>query len=129
MNTTKKSTAKNKPRKLWFSSRMIMCCITMLAFSLVLVLDTNAQLEVVIKGTDSLQIQDEPGAPQEPGKNIIVEQPDSTDVSSINDNVDWMLMLVNGENPLPVNYSPKLKRLHNGLEFDERAIEQLNAQL
>lgn len=42
---------------------------------------------------------------------------------------NWMLTLVNAENPLPDNHAPKLKSLDNGLQFDERAINQLNAML
>lgn len=42
---------------------------------------------------------------------------------------DWMLTLVNANNPLPDNYSPELKTLSNGLQFDARAIDQLNAML
>lgn len=38
-------------------------------------------------------------------------------------------MLVNEKNPLPDGYSPKLKKLKNGLEFDERAIGYLNEML
>ncbi len=33
------------------------------------------------------------------------------------------------KNPLPDDYSPKLKKLKNGLEFDERAIDYLNEML
>lgn len=47
----------------------------------------------------------------------------------VQDNKDWMLMLVNDQNPLPHGYSPKLKSLENGLEFDERAIDDLNEML
>lgn len=35
---------------------------------------------------------------------------------------DWRLILVNEENPLPVDYEVHLAILNNGLEFDERAI-------
>ena len=42
---------------------------------------------------------------------------------------DWMLTLVNAGNPLPEGYAPQLKSLANGLQFDERAIDQLNAML
>jgi len=40
-----------------------------------------------------------------------------------------MLVLVNAENPLPDSHSPNMKSLPNGLHFDERAIDQLNAML
>jgi len=46
-----------------------------------------------------------------------------------NESEKWMLVLVNAENPLPDNHSPNLKSLPNGLQFDERAIDQLNEML
>jgi D-alanyl-D-alanine carboxypeptidase len=42
---------------------------------------------------------------------------------------DWMLTLVNADNPLTDDYSPELKSLTNGLQFDERAIERLTVML
>ena len=42
---------------------------------------------------------------------------------------EWMLVLVNAENPLPDNHSPNMKSLPNGLQFDERAINHLNEML
>jgi len=57
---------------------------------------------------------------QQTEKNIHIAQ---------NENADWMLVLVNAWNPMPDNYSPKLKSLSNGLQFDERAISQLNDML
>ncbi|MGE5396067.1 MAG: M15 family metallopeptidase [Chitinophagales bacterium] len=50
-------------------------------------------------------------------------------VSSNQNNETWMLTLVNAENPLPDTYKSGLKKLANGLQFDERAIEQLNSML
>lgn len=47
----------------------------------------------------------------------------------VQDNKEWMLILVNEKNPLPDGYSPKLKKIENGLEFDERAIDYLNEML
>ena len=41
----------------------------------------------------------------------------------------WMLALVNARNPLPMGFAPPLKTLANGLKFDERAIDELNAML
>ncbi len=41
----------------------------------------------------------------------------------------WMLTLVNEKNPLTEGYLPKLEKLKNGLEFDERAIDYLNEML
>lgn len=41
----------------------------------------------------------------------------------------WMLTLVNLENPLQENYLPPLAKLENGMEFDERAITQLNEMI
>ena len=41
----------------------------------------------------------------------------------------WMLALVNDKNPLPDGYEVPLKKLDNGLQFDARAIESLNAML
>ena len=46
-----------------------------------------------------------------------------------NESEEWMLVLVNTENPLPDNHCPNLKPLPNGLLFDERAIDQLNEML
>ena len=40
------------------------------------------------------------------------------------DSESWMLTLVNADNPLPGDHSPKLKSLANGLQFDERAIDR-----
>lgn len=45
------------------------------------------------------------------------------------DLTSWMLTLVNLENPLPEDYLPPLAKLENGMEFDERAINQLNAMM
>lgn len=132
MNTTDESTAKNKRRKSHFFFGMIKLCTIIFAASFFLILPiqaANAQLKVVIKGTDSLPIQNEPATLQEQEKTITVRQYGDIDLPSISDSEDWMLILVNGENPLPDNYSPKLKKLKNELEFDERAIEQLNAML
>lgn len=42
---------------------------------------------------------------------------------------DWMVFLVNAENPLPDGYRPVLKSLPNGLQFDGRAIGPLNEML
>lgn len=50
-------------------------------------------------------------------------------IPSINNNEDWMLTLVNYNNPLPDTYKPVLKSLSNGLQFDARAIDQLNLML
>jgi len=56
-------------------------------------------------------------------------QPEEVSPPVRNNSEDWMLILVNADNPLPDNHSPKLKSLTNGLKFDERAIDQLNAML
>jgi len=56
-------------------------------------------------------------------------QPGGGNSPAHNDSESWMLTLVNAENPLPSDHSPKLKSLANGLQFDERAIDQLNAML
>ena len=53
---------------------------------------------------------------------------DNTSAYEVNSE-DWILMLVNSENPLPDTYVPKLESLSNGLKFDTRAIGQLNAML
>ena len=42
---------------------------------------------------------------------------------------DWKLRLVNANNPLPTDFLPPLSSLANGLQFDSRAIGQLNAML
>lgn len=133
MDTIHKTATKIKCRKTRFFFRIIKLCTIIFAiyfFLKLLILDTNAQsIKVLKKGTETLPMQNEPAASHEQGKYIIIKQPANTDLSSINDNEDWMLMLVNGENPLGDNYSPKLKKLKNGLEFDERAIDQLNSML
>lgn len=41
----------------------------------------------------------------------------------------WMLTLVNAANPLPSTYSPPLASLRNDLQFDARAVSQLNLML
>jgi D-alanyl-D-alanine carboxypeptidase len=57
-------------------------------------------------------------------------QTDRTRLSSArSESEDWMLTLVNAENQLSENDLPQLKSLVNGLQFDERAIDQLNAML
>ncbi len=132
MNTIDKPAARNKCRKSqFFFGMMKLCAIIFAIFVFVMLpIQANAQsIKVLIKGTEPLPIQNEPATSQEQGKNIIVKQPGNTDLSSINDSEGWVLMLVNGENPLPDNYLPKLKKLKNGLEFDERAIAQLNVML
>ncbi len=50
-------------------------------------------------------------------------------IPSRQDNGAWMLTLVNDKNPLHDAYKPILKSLSNGLQFDGRAIEQLNSML
>jgi D-alanyl-D-alanine carboxypeptidase len=42
---------------------------------------------------------------------------------------DWMLILVNHSNPLPNTYEPLLANLSNGMQFDRRAMEQLDVML
>ena len=66
-----------------------------------------------------------------PTKNSIVKPEEDKDSKAERDGEDgnWMLTLVNGENPLPDEYSPPLEKLENGLQFDARAIDQLNAML
>ena len=49
--------------------------------------------------------------------------------SEQDDGENWMLVLINHEDPLPDDYSPGLKSLDNGLKFDERVIHHLNAML
>ena len=48
---------------------------------------------------------------------------------TINSNEDWALRLINKDNPLPDGYKPELSSLQNGLEFDSRAVTQLNVML
>lgn len=130
MNTIDKPATKNKCRKSHFFVRIIKVCTILLVILTLFSQAVNAQsIKVLIKGTEPLPIQNGSDASQAQRKDIIVKQPNNTDLSSINNSKDWMLMLVNGENPLPDNYLPKLKKLKNGLEFDERAIDQLNAML
>jgi len=61
--------------------------------------------------------------------NTSEQTPEKTDTPVNHKSEDWMLTLVNADHPLPDDYSPNLKLLTNGLRFDERAIEQLNAML
>ncbi|MDR3307994.1 MAG: M15 family metallopeptidase [Coriobacteriales bacterium] len=42
---------------------------------------------------------------------------------------DWMLVLVNAHNPLPDGFTPSLATLPNGLEFDARAVGELERML
>lgn len=58
--------------------------------------------------------------------NAVLEDQDA--VSAIS-SARWMLTVVNEQNPLPGNYLPKLKKLKNGLLFDERAIDSLKEML
>ena len=41
----------------------------------------------------------------------------------------WLLRLVNHDNPLPEGFTVETAKLPNGLEFDQRAIEQLEKML
>lgn len=130
MNTIDKPAIKNKCRKSYFFVRIIKVCTPLLVILTLSSQVVNAQsIKVLTRETESLIIQNEGDVSQAQEKNIVVKQPDNAELSSIGDIKDWMLMLVNGENPLPDNYSPNLKKLNNGLEFDERAIDQLNAML
>lgn len=63
------------------------------------------------------------------GEDTTVKHQDKTDLSLLDVREDWMLTLVNRENPLLDSYFPKLEKLQNGLEFDARAIDQLNLML
>jgi D-alanyl-D-alanine carboxypeptidase len=63
------------------------------------------------------------------GEDTTVKHQDKTDLSLLDESEDWMLTLVNRENLLSDNYLPKLEKLQNGLEFDSRAIDQLNLML
>jgi D-alanyl-D-alanine carboxypeptidase len=59
-----------------------------------------------------------------------IRRTDGQNLSSArNGSEDWMLTLVNADNPLSDDYSPTLKSLDNGLQFDERAADKLNAML
>ena len=50
-------------------------------------------------------------------------------IPSRKNNEDWKLILVNDNHPLSDTYKPVLKTLSNGMQFDERAIDQLNLML
>ena len=77
------------------------------------------------KGQGSLsQPERQPGDP-----NSSERAGGNTNPSTKNESENWMLLLVNAENPMPDGYAPALKALENGLKFDERAIDQLNAML
>lgn len=130
MNTRDKLSIKSKHRKKPHYFVKIIKVFTLLFVILTLYSQVvNAQsIKVLIREANSLQIQNEADASLSQEKNIAVKKTDNAELSS-NEIKDWMLMLVNGENPLPDDYSPNLKKLKNGLEFDERAIDQLNAML
>ena len=71
---------------------------------------------------------------QERGENdaaITTEQPteSSSPPPSLDTDSAWMLTLVSAVSPLPEGFMPPLKTLANGLQFDGRAIDQLNAML
>jgi len=61
--------------------------------------------------------------------NTLEQKYQKTDKQVYYKSEDWMLTLVNADNPLTNDYSPKLKSLTSGHKFDERAIDQLNAML
>lgn len=61
--------------------------------------------------------------------NTLEQKYEKTDKQVYHKSDDWMLTLVNADNPLTNDYSPKLKSLTSGHKFDERAIDQLNAML
>ena len=61
--------------------------------------------------------------------NTLERKYEKTDKQVYHKSDDWMLTLVNADNPLTNDYSPKLKSLTSGHKFDERAIDQLNAML
>lgn len=128
MNTRDKPTIRHRRKLLIFARIFKSCTLLFLILTLCSQVVNAQSIKVLIREANSLQIQNEPDASLSQEKNIAVKQPDNAELSS-NESNDWMLMLVNGENPLPNDYSPNLKKLKNGLEFDERAIDQLNAML
>lgn len=69
-------------------------------------------------GRKVFRIWDEDGSPESASDDAAAKGADS-----------WALTLVNAGNPLPDDYSPELNTIYNGLNFDTRAVEQLNAML
>jgi len=79
------------------------------------------QPEITVSPARVSSARESMSIPERSGQRIITQ--------AQNESEKWMLVLVNAENPLPDNHSPNMKSLPNGLQFDERAIDQLNAML
>ncbi len=134
MNTKNKFTSYNKGKikkksksKIFLQLLKLCAILVLVLFSIQVLANTigDRMKKVPIKEEEILQKHDSPGALRD---RIMIKEQSYTDLSP-GDSEDWMLRLVNGENPLPNNYLPKLKKLKNGLQFDERAIDHLKAML
>ncbi|MBU5426917.1 M15 family metallopeptidase [Tissierella pigra] len=91
----------------------ILSIFLILSFTVIVNAETSESIKVLLR-----EKKDESFLEQEKEKSYLVQN-----------SKDWMLMLVNEKSPLPDGYLPKLKKLENGLEFDERAIDYLNEML
>ncbi|WP_298021520.1 D-alanyl-D-alanine carboxypeptidase family protein [uncultured Dysosmobacter sp.] len=68
-------------------------------------------------------------SPAEPDS-IVPEKPTAADVASTASSTDWALLLVNGEHPLPEDFTiPELTQLKNGHAIDSRAYPSLQAMM
>lgn len=57
------------------------------------------------------------------------ETPESPEETAFPEAEDWQLLLVNAQNPLPEDFSVKLRTLPNGTRVDERAYDALSEML
>lgn len=61
---------------------------------------------------------------------IVPETPTAKDAAGAADSADWALLLVNGEHPLPEDFTvPELTQLKNGHAIDSRAYPSLQAMM
>jgi D-alanyl-D-alanine carboxypeptidase len=93
-----------------------------------LALDTDTSVGTSTGAGTGADAEVRPEALNEPSAQAEV-QPEEHDGARLSEGEAWELRLVNAKNPLPENYMPQLAPLSNGLEFDERAVDKLNAML
>lgn len=110
LKSKKKRKSSSRGRKIFITT--ILSFILLFSFTIMVNAGTLQSIKVLIKEKDN---------------GLFLGQEEKSYL--VQDDKDWMLMLVNEKNTLPDGYSPKLKKLKNGLEFDERAIEYLNEML
>lgn len=138
MNKTNKSEKRKKYKRSKAKRRSglrILLYISVFSISLVLIrhfiLLTRADMQIRTNDSDIMEEISEDNSEVEnkdlaESDNAVEDNPDAVSVIGAG---EWMLTLVNEKNPLSDNYLPKLKKLANGLQFDERAIGKLNAML